>query len=253
MKAPLRILLSALPLLLFGPGCGGPSTAEVRDLFYAANKAYEADDFGKAAEDYEKIIALGYENGHIYFNLGNAYFRRGETGKAILAYRRAERLIPRDPDLRSNLSYAREMVKDELKPPVKGKWLRRIFFWYDAMSLRENLLAVVLFNFLFWGTMIGRFFHRGEALRWIGRISLLLLVLLTLTLGARMIEGGHKEGVVTAEKTAVRSGNGTNYTTRFELHAGAEFLVEGIEDEWVRIRLSNGERGWVPLSEIGLL
>ncbi|RME48000.1 MAG: tetratricopeptide repeat protein, partial [Deltaproteobacteria bacterium] len=225
----------------------------VQDLFYEANKAYEAGDFEKAAEGYEKIIGQGYENGHVYFNLGNAYFRLGEIGRAIFAYRKAEAWIPRDADLRSNLKYAREMAKDELPPPERGRWLRRIFFWYDRSTTRELLYAAVLFNLLFWGLMIVRFFHRGEGLRWALGLSLAALLLVLLSLGARVIAGRSVEGVVIAEVATVRSGNGPNYTPRFELHAGAEFVVEGVEGDWVRIRLSNGGRGWVPHSAVALL
>ena len=39
-----------------------------------------------------------------YFNLGNAYFRLGELGKAIRFYEKARVLIPRDEDLNFNLS-----------------------------------------------------------------------------------------------------------------------------------------------------
>ena len=44
-------------------------------------------------------------------NLGNAYFKSGQLGKAIAAYREAEQMSPRDPDVRANLRFARNQVQ----------------------------------------------------------------------------------------------------------------------------------------------
>ena len=52
------------------------------------------------------LIQAGSISTPIYFNLGNAWFKAGEAGRAILAFRQAEKLSPRDPDVRANLQFA---------------------------------------------------------------------------------------------------------------------------------------------------
>ena len=48
----------------------------------------------------------GLESGELHYNLGNAWFRLGELGPAILHYERARRSMPRDDDLAANLALA---------------------------------------------------------------------------------------------------------------------------------------------------
>ena len=76
-------------------------------------RALELFDTAKSAADYresadllESIVADGYRNGAVYYNLGNAYFRAGEYGRAILNYRKAKPYRPRDPYLSANLAQA---------------------------------------------------------------------------------------------------------------------------------------------------
>ncbi|MCQ3980520.1 MAG: hypothetical protein DPW09_44490, partial [Anaerolineae bacterium] len=67
-----------------------------------ANEDYEAGNYADAASIYEAIIASGLHNSNVYYNLGNAYFKQEDLGRAILNYRRAQRLDPRDADTTAN-------------------------------------------------------------------------------------------------------------------------------------------------------
>src|SRR5207253_6786447 len=79
-------------------------------IFFHANALYGEERWAEAAAEYERVLAAGWESGSLYFNLGNAWFRAGDIGRAVLDYERARRLLPRDPDLHANLSYARELA-----------------------------------------------------------------------------------------------------------------------------------------------
>src|SRR5262249_50947196 len=81
------------------------------DAFDAANKLYEQGKFNEAASAYEKLVQSGQVSAALYFNLGNAFFKAGQVGRAIAEYRRAEQLTPRDPDLRANLQFARKQIQ----------------------------------------------------------------------------------------------------------------------------------------------
>jgi len=82
------------------------SVAQLEQAFHAASQAYKSDNMAEAIEIYTGIIEQGYESSELYYNTGNAYFRNGEMGKAILYYRRAWLLSPRDPDIAANLEFA---------------------------------------------------------------------------------------------------------------------------------------------------
>ena len=63
--------------------------------------------FRSAAQHLESVRAAGIVSGPLEYNLGNCYLQAGETGKAVLHYRRAQRLTPNDPKLAANLAEAR--------------------------------------------------------------------------------------------------------------------------------------------------
>ncbi len=95
--------------------------------FDAANKSYAEGKFTEAASAYETLLKSGRASGAIYFNLGNAYFKAGQMGRAIAAYHAAELLTPRDPDVRANLQFARNRVQGPtLTPGVVQRWLRTL-------------------------------------------------------------------------------------------------------------------------------
>ena len=60
-------------------------------LFFHGNALYGEERYAEAAAEYERVLAAGLESGPLYFNLGNAYFKAGDVGHAVLAYERALR------------------------------------------------------------------------------------------------------------------------------------------------------------------
>src|ERR1700690_263593 len=96
------------------------------DDFKAANQLYDASKFAEAAATYEKIEP---KTAHVYYNLGNAWFRQNKLGLAILNYARANRLAPRDPDILANLKFAQQRLGvDDINTPPRAtqRFLRSV-------------------------------------------------------------------------------------------------------------------------------
>ena len=53
-------------------------------LWNSANQAYIDGDFAAAIKSYSAIENRGYYSARLYYNLGKAYSKNGEWGKAIL-------------------------------------------------------------------------------------------------------------------------------------------------------------------------
>jgi len=53
---------------------------------YIELKDEQEEKFDEAVKLYNQIIDNGYEGAELYYNLGNAYFRLGKLGYAILYY-----------------------------------------------------------------------------------------------------------------------------------------------------------------------
>lgn len=78
--------------------------------FDEANRAFAEGRYSEAAKSYEALIGEKGYSAPLLFNLGNAYFREGQVGAAILNYERAKLLAPNDPDIAANLNFARKQA-----------------------------------------------------------------------------------------------------------------------------------------------
>jgi tetratricopeptide (TPR) repeat protein len=117
-------------------------------------EAYQAGDFAKAAEAFRRETARQPASGS-YHNLGNAEWRRGQTGNAILAWERALWLNPFDGNARTNLLFARDasqLEAPELRWYEAGStWMPRNFWaWLMALSLWLVAAVMVLPTVLRW-------------------------------------------------------------------------------------------------------
>jgi len=159
-----------LLLSILAPMVGGGNDS-LEAFLFEANQAYKDGRFRDAAGRYLQLIENGAVNGHIYYNLGNAYFRLGDLGRAIVHYERARLLIPRDADLIFNLAYAYDQTRDVI--PTSQSFIRQGFFWLDDVSLREMFFVFVFLNFFFFGILFIRLFYKAE---WTYYIFLILLI-----------------------------------------------------------------------------
>jgi tetratricopeptide (TPR) repeat protein len=227
---------------------------DISTLFLQANQAYKSGDFNAAAAGYEQLIAAGMSNGELLYNLGNAYLKKGDTGRAILNYRKAELFMPRDADLEANLQYALGQAKDKIDCGEGESLLKTICFWYTKLSCCELCYVFLAVNAVFWLLFIVRLFLRADLLGIGMYVFLFLALLLGSSLGVKLYSAAYsRTGVVLAEEVMVRSGSSLSDTVLFKLHEGAELAVAGEENEWLKITLCDGKKGWVQKSSIGIV
>ncbi len=227
---------------------------DISTLFLQANQAYKSGDFAGAAAGYEKLIAAGVRNGEILYNLGNACLKKGDTGRAILNYRKAELFMPRDADLEANLQYALGQAQDKIDCGEGESLLKTVCFWYAKLSCRELCFVFLAVNAVFWLLFIVRLFLRADLLNIGLYVFLFLALLLGASLGVKLYSAAYsRTGVVLAGEVMVRSGSSLSDTVLFKLHEGAELAVTGEENEWLKITLCDGKKGWVQKSSIGIV
>ncbi len=227
-----------------------PIWGQVTTRVSQANQLYNQNQFQEAAEIYEQVIAEGMENGHLYYNLGNAYFRMGKLAKAILNYVKAQKLLPRDEDVEANLEYAVRQTVDQLdgrKPHV----LDSILFWVRDLNLNEHRIALFWINLAFWMVMAIRLRHQTPATQSARNILLAFLVLALVSTGLRWhLETHQSTGVILPQQIDVHSG--WNATTRvlFQLHQGTLVSISQEKEDWYEIELPGEKKGWTLKSNI---
>lgn len=93
-------------LLFFSPSALHGST-----VLEQADSAYNAREFRTALSLYNKVLDTQGASSQLYYNIGNANYRVGNVGKAIIFYERALRLDPSNADARANLDYVNSTLR----------------------------------------------------------------------------------------------------------------------------------------------
>lgn len=231
-------------------------------LFNQANEAFrqanssqnstKADElYEKAILIYEKIINEGeIENAGLYYNLGNAYLLKENIGKAILNYRRAQKLDSSDANIQKNLDFARSQRIDKITPKTRERILETLFFWYYDFSLRTKFILTCLFfaSFCIILTFIVWFGRTAPTSAIIVITAICMLCFLCSVIVETQQRARTVCGVITVQEVVARQGDGQNYPVSFKepLHEGTEFDVLEGRPGWLHIKLSDNNDGWIP-------
>ncbi len=194
------------------------------------------------------LLELGIVNASIHRNIGTAYMLRGDLGRAIAAFRRAERIDPTDHRVRESLAAARARVRTAVAPGTRSRVEDALLFWRGRVP-RGTLLAVGLAGWsIGWlGAMLRLFTRRGAG------ASLAGAVVAAITLGSLLaehtIDAMNPGAVIVQENvTGYRGPSESVYTPTFEepIHTGVEAVIIEQRDGWARLRLRSGAETWVP-------
>jgi tetratricopeptide (TPR) repeat protein len=219
--------------------------------FEEGNQRYQDGDYAGALERYQDIMESGYESGELYYNIGNAYFKLGDLGRAIVNYERARRLMPGDGDVRANLELARSLTADEITP-LPGFWLLRAVRWWVHAVPRSALVLIVALGYLGAGIalMVAILSRRPALTTWAVRTAAALGVLvLVFGINLAVIElgiGQSTDAVVLADEASVQSAPSDDRALQvFTIHEGTTVRVDQRSGDWWEIVLADGKVGWV--------
>jgi Tetratricopeptide repeat/Bacterial SH3 domain len=228
-------------------------------FFEEGNQQYSAGDYAGAVESYKKIIDAGMASGEVYYNLGNAYFRLGDLGRATLFYERALRERPGDPDTLANLELVRSVAVDDIAP-LPRFWVLRVVEWWVHLIPRAVLIAIVATAYGMAGAaVITLLLTRSAPLhRWTRHIlatSVVVLVLSATNLLVRELRIGESvQGVVLAAEADAQSAPSDDRSLQvFTIHAGTTVRVEQESGEWAEIVLQDGQVGWIKRDAIEII
>lgn len=226
----------------------GVSAADIGQSFAEANKLYEQKDFAGAIRLYQGILDQGVESGALYFNMGNAYFKSGDLGRAVLYYSRAKRLSPDDRDIIDNLAFARRFSSVQME----GVQLNPIhaFFVSIVDGYRLSLLAWV--SSAIFVLLMALFVIRsglGVSGSTIKAVVIVVLVLLVVSASLTAFKYRHeyltRRAVILADESPVYTG--ASDLSEVELQGAPGLIVEILDqsDEYYHVLFENKRRGWI--------
>jgi tetratricopeptide (TPR) repeat protein len=216
--------------------------AQADAQFAKANQEYAAGQFKEAIDDYEALVHSGQWSANLFYDLGNAYFRVNDFGRAILNYERALALDPRHPEADANLRIARDEARAlELTASRTERALR-------FMTLNQYAMTAAI---AFWIGAFGvstLFFARRRSAG-LMTMSILSLSIFALAAAAILwIDNGNKGralAIVTDKDAQARVATADNANSVLALPPGSEIRILSKRGDWIYAALPNNLRGWI--------
>lgn len=225
--------------------CGSPNTAHAVDnaAFAKANRDYSDGRFQNAVDGYDGLVKSGQWSANLFYNLGNAWFRLGNFGEAILNYERALALDAHHPEAGANLA----LVRDEARALELRK--TRLERYTGNITITQYAVAT---SIAFWCLLFAvtrLFFVRRRSITLVSFIILALVVFAGGIFGIYSLESGPKGrtlAIVTGKKIEARLATADNASSVLALPAGSEIKILSQRGDWLYAELPNDLRGWIP-------
>jgi tetratricopeptide (TPR) repeat protein len=214
--------------------------------FASAVEAYKKGDYEGAVRLNRDVLAAGIESAAIHFNLGNSYLRARQIGRSVASYLRAERLAPRDGDIKANLGYVRGLVNGPAAVDKRPLWASP----FEQVAVDElRWSALIIFMLTATAVLIGLYAGlKRRKVAWWALIGGILLVYVVIGLFTRAVEETGRG--VALERADVRFEPSPQATTYFKLLEGTELRVLREKDGWLKVERLDHKAGWVPVSAV---
>lgn len=233
--------------------------AQHNETFTKGNSLYNDGKFQEAITIYETILEDNVHSSELYYNLANAYYKLNRIAPSIYYYEKALQIAPNDKDIKNNLSFANNMTIDaiEVLPEVGfSKFTKQVTnkFSFDTWAIMAIVLVigfVVLFLFYYfsYGTVRKR-------LAFLSSFSCLFLTCVALFFAFKKFNFDQKDkpAIVFAQESNVKAEPNLRSEGVFDLHEGTKVqIIELYKEDWVKIKLADGETGWIPTEDIKAL
>jgi tetratricopeptide (TPR) repeat protein len=219
---------------------------------------YTASNYQEALKEWLEIYDTGYRSAALDYNIGNAYFKLNNVPGAILFFERALLLKPADNNINYNLQISRSLVVDKFEE------IPELFFvrWFDFLSLLmpTNTWAYIsVFSFVLFLLLLSLYLYSSKyRVKVLGFWAALFFLLvssssLAFTVRNRSLVYDSRKAIIFASSVNGKSSPDNSGTDLFVLHEGSKVAIEDIVGDWYEIKLSDGNKGWVPSSSLTII
>ena len=210
--------------------------------FAKANQEFAQGHFKEAITGYEALVGAGRWNANLFYDLGNAYFRTRDFGRAILNYERALALDNHHPEATANLQIARDEARAlELQPTKMERYLQ-----FANINQYTIAAAVALWLGIF--GIIALIFARRRSAALLF-LSILCLLVCGVTVWAIYTLDNGSEGrglaIVTGNDVQARLATADTANSVLALPPGSEIKILSTRGDWMYAALPNNLRGWI--------
>jgi tetratricopeptide (TPR) repeat protein len=225
-------------------------------LYNSANELYAEGKYQEALDTYQNVLERGVKNPALYYNTANTYFKLGKIGYARLFYERALLLAPFDRDVRNNMQYLSESMKERIVPLYSESFFKNVSNITSYSTLRMMTFIEIFFLAVFAATA-----HiyllvpsvRDRVRRWVYTTGIIFVLLLSGIVSYRLYTKKHPHGVVTEKSIEVLSAPVGESEVIFVLFEGTKASLKENRGDWIRIWIADGREGWIQKDRIDFI
>lgn len=229
--------------------------AQNETLFQRGNDLYNQGKYEEAIEVYEKILESNKHSAELYFNLGNAHYKLNNIAPSIYNFEKALILKPNDKEIQNNIAFAQNMTIDAIDniPEVGFRKLLKSIINKTTFDNWAKISVGFVFGFVI--IFLLYYFSHHTARKRLAFISsflflFLAMVALALAFQKSELDAKNNPAIVFARETIVKSDPNNTSTDLFRLHEGTKVQVLETFDDWNKIKLSDGQIGWMQSTDL---
>lgn len=231
---------------------------DAQAMWNSGNEAFSKGEWQSALEFYRNIENSGLQSSKLYYNIGNTFFKMGETGQAILYFERALKLDPSNQDAKNNLSIASQMVLDKIEDVPDffiATWTHSL---RDSMSADGWAVLTLLLAVIIAALLIAVRRTSSEGVRkscFIISCILCIIIICTFlfSISNKTAVTNQENAIVTSPVSSVKSSPAEGGTSIFVLHEGTKVEILDNLGEWTKIELADGRQGWISAGTITII
>lgn len=230
-----------------------------------ADSAYNKENYREAIALYLQSVSEEGKSSTAYYNLGNAYFRNDNLGKAVLSYERALKLDPANKDARQNLDFVKSRIQDR---PEDDTSFFTALHRSTVSTFHPDTWAWIAFAvfLLLAGSAALYMFSNNVLLRktgFFGGAVLLFIFIYVLTVAAdaAATARSHESAVVITPSTQLSSAPRAARTssdkvvtihegTRVEIIDSVATPDDPVSPKWYEVKINNSTRAWLRASDV---
>ena len=226
--------------------------------FDQANSLYKKGQYQAALESYETAFRSKKHAAELYYNVGNCYYKLNKVAPAIYNFEKALLLNPNDTDIQNNLRFAQKRQIDDIKvvpevgiskilSDITSRHHYDVWAWF-AVGFAGLFLGSFLVFYFINKTLAKRLFFTAMIISFLA-----ILICVAAALSAKNTFDNDQPAIVFAEIISVKTGPKTTSPDSFILHEGTKVFVLESADNWRKIELTDGKKGWIVSSSIKML
>lgn len=235
------------------------SFSQQNDIFVVANEKYNSLDFVGAIEKYNELLKGGFHSSELYFNLGNAYYKLDSLAQSIYYYEKGLKYFPNDSSLTQNLEYLNNLTIDDIESLPEDIISMQFNYLLNYFSFNNwsiiTIITAILSCFIFLLYFLSKSSKYKRTYFTIFILSFILTSsLLFVNFKIYNVQTTIEFGIVYKDVIEVNFEPNEKSEVLFEIHEGTKVeIIENFDTDWLKIKLSNGQTGWVIKNQIKII